>query len=123
MIKHYKTNRQKRKKRVRTKISGDAKRPRLAVFRSNRYISAQLIDDTHGKTLVCVHSKFQMPGNKSPSEGGENKTARAQLVGMELAKRAKDLGIKNVVFDRSGYRYHGRVRALAEGVREGGLKI
>ena len=107
----------KRHKRVRAKISGTASRPRLAVYRSNAHISAQIIDDVAGVTLVSAstHEKdFQ--GN------GGNKVA-ARAVGKVLAERANAKGITEVVFDRGGYLYHGRVSELAEGAREGGLKF
>ena len=107
----------KRHKRVRAKISGTASRPRLAVYRSNAHISAQVIDDVAGVTLVSAstHEKdFQ--GN------GGNKIA-ARAVGKLLAERANAKGITEVVFDRGGYLYHGRVSELADGAREGGLKF
>ena len=107
----------KRHKRVRAKISGTASRPRLAVYRSNAHISAQIIDDVAGVTLVSAstHEKdFQ--GN------GGNKVA-ARAVGKVLAERANAKGITEVVFDRGGYLYHGRVSELAEGARESGLKF
>ena len=107
----------KRHKRVRAKISGTASRPRLAVYRSNAHISAQVIDDVAGVTLVSAstHEKdFQ--GN------GGNKVA-ARAVGKLLAERANAKGITEVVFDRGGYLYHGRVSELAEGARESGLKF
>ena len=107
----------KRHKRVRAKISGTASRPRLAVYRSNAHISAQIIDDVAGVTLVSAstHEKdFQ--GN------GGNKVA-ARAVGKVLAERANAKGITEVVFDRGGYVYQGRVKELAEGAREGGLKF
>ena len=107
----------KRHKRVRAKISGTASRPRLAVYRSNAHITAQVIDDVAGVTLVSAstHEKdFQ--GN------GGNKVA-ARAVGKLLAERANAKGITEVVFDRGGYLYHGRVSELADGAREGGLKF
>ena len=107
----------KRHKRVRAKISGTASRPRLCVYRSNAHISAQIIDDVAGVTLVSAstHEKdFQ--GN------GGNKVA-ARAVGKLLAERANAKGITEVVFDRGGYLYHGRVSELADGAREGGLKF
>ena len=107
----------KRHKRVRAKISGTASRPRLAVYRSNAHIAAQVIDDVAGVTLVSAstHEKdFQ--GN------GGNKVA-ARAVGKVLAERANAKGITEVVFDRGGYLYHGRVSELADGAREGGLKF
>ena len=104
-----------RHKRVRAKISGTAECPRLDVFRSNKHIYAQIIDDEAGKTL-CSASTLE----KDFEGYGGNKEA-AEKVGKKIAERALDLGIKTVVFDRGGYVYHGRVQALAEGAREGGL--
>ena len=107
----------KRHKRVRAKISGTAARPRLCVYRSNANISAQIIDDVAGKTLVSASTY----GNGF--EGiGSNKAA-AREVGKMLAEKATAIGITEVVFDRGGYVYHGRVSELAEGAREGGLKF
>ena len=100
--------------RVRKKVSGDATRPRLAVYRSNRHIYAQLIDDRKATTIAQA----------SDSEvSGEGKTARAKAVGGLIAQRAKDAGVERAVFDRGGRLYHGRVAALADGAREGGLQI
>ena len=107
----------KRHKRVRGKISGTAERPRLNVFRSNTNIYAQLIDDVKGVTLAAASSL-----DKEISGNGGNKEA-AKEVGKLLAKKATDKGIAEVVFDRGGYVYHGRVKELAEGAREGGLKF
>ena len=105
----------KRHKRVRAKISGTAERPRLAVYRSNANISAQIIDDVAGVTLVAASTL------EKTFEGiGSNKAA-ARIVGKTLAERAAKKGITEVVFDRGGYLYHGRVSELAEGAREGGL--
>lgn len=106
----------KRHRRVRAKISGTAERPRISVFRSNRGISVQLIDDTAGKTITAV--TWTEPDIKAL--GIEDQTKR---VGSVLAERAKAAGIESVVFDRGGYLYHGRVKALAEAAREGGLKF
>lgn len=107
----------KRHKRVRAKISGTAARPRLAVYRSNANISAQIIDDVAGVTLVAASTL------EKTFEGiGSNKAA-ARVVGKTLAERAAKKGITEVVFDRGGYLYHGRVSELAEGAREGGLKF
>lgn len=107
----------KRHKKVRAKISGTAECPRLAVYRSNANISAQIIDDTAGVTLVSASSL------EKDFEGiGGNKEA-ARKVGKTIAERAAAKGIVNVVFDRGGYLYHGRVSELAEGAREGGLKF
>ena len=107
----------KRHKRVRAKISGTAARPRLAVYRSNANISAQIIDDVAGKTLASA-STF----GKSFEGNGGNKEA-ARTIGKLIAEKAIAQGITNVVFDRGGYLYHGRVSELAEGAREGGLKF
>ena len=102
----------KRRRRVRAKIVGTAARPRISVFRSNRGISAQLIDDVSGRTITAVNwTEFS----------GEARMEQAGKVGSTLAERAKAAGIEQVVFDRGGYKYHGRVKALAEGAREGGL--
>ena len=119
MIKKYDSNAQrlKRHKRVRAKISGTPERPRLNVFRSNTNIYAQIIDDVNGVTLVSASSL-----DKSLEGYGGNAEA-AKKVGQLLAERAKDKGITNVVFDRGGYIFHGRVAALAEGAREGGLEF
>ena len=111
------TQRMKRHKRIRGKISGTAERPRLSVFRSEKHIYAQLIDDVAGRTLVSASSV------EKGFEGlGSNKEA-ARKVGKTVAERAVKAGIEEVVFDRGGYIYHGRVRELAEGAREGGLKF
>ena len=113
--------RKRRHVRVRAKVSGTAERPRLNVFRSSAHIYAQVIDDTAGRTLVSASdledAVMQQAGD------GANKTARAAAVGQAIAQRAKDAGIDNVVFDRGGFLYHGRVKAVADGAREGGLKF
>ena len=119
MVKKPDTNkaRIKRHMRVRNKISGTAQRPRLNVFRSNTNIYAQVIDDLSGKTLAAASSlDKEITGN-----GGNKETAKE--VGKLVAKRAADKGITEVVFDRGGYVYHGRVKELADGAREGGLKF
>lgn len=103
--------------RVRRKISGTADRPRLSVFRSEKHIYAQIIDDTAGRTLVSASSV-----EKDFGGSGSNKEA-ARKVGKTVAERAVKAGIAEVVFDRGGYIYHGRVKELAEGAREGGLKF
>lgn len=103
------------KRSIRSKISGTAERPRLSVFRSNKNIYAQLIDDLAGKTLVAVSSA-------TAAEGGA-KTEASGAVGKALAAKAQEQGITEVVFDRSGYLYHGRVKSLADGAREAGLKF
>jgi large subunit ribosomal protein L18 len=111
-------SRVRRHLRVRKKISGTAARPRLVVNRSARHIFAQIVDDTVGKTLASASTL-------DASIRGEtaDKTAKAKLVGALLAERAKAAGIDAVVFDRGGYQYHGRVAALADGAREGGLAL
>ena len=118
MVKRIDSNAQrlKRHKRVRGKISGTAESPRLAVYRSNANIQAQIIDDVNGVTLASASSY------EKHFEGGSNKEA-ARKVGATLAERALAKGISAVVFDRGGYIYHGRVSELAEGAREGGLKF
>ena len=107
----------KRHKRIRSKISGTAARPRLAVYRSNANISAQIIDDVAGTTLVAASTY----GDSFQGNGGNKVAARA--IGKLIAERAIEKGITEVVFDRGGYVYHGRVSELAEGAREGGLKF
>lgn len=107
----------KRHRRVRGKITGTAECPRLDVFRSSKHIYAQIIDDTKGVTLVAASSM-----DKDFEGAGSNKEA-ARKVGQLVAKKAADKGIKDVVFDRGGYLYHGRVQELAEGAREGGLNF
>lgn len=110
--------RQKIRYRIRKKISGVAAKPRLSVFRSNTDIYAQLIDDANGVTLASASSKQKdIAAQKAP------KTEKSKLVGAAIAAKAKDLGITTVVFDRGGYIYHGRVKAVAEGAREGGLQF
>ncbi|MCH5200513.1 MAG: 50S ribosomal protein L18 [Oscillospiraceae bacterium] len=112
-----KANRVKRHKRVRGKVSGTAQCPRLNVFRSAKHIYAQLIDDNAGVTLVSASTL------EKGFDGFGGNAEAAKKVGEALAKKAKDKGITDVVFDRSGYVYHGRVAALAEGAREGGLNF
>jgi large subunit ribosomal protein L18 len=104
----------KRRRRVRAKVRGTAERPRISVFRSNRGIFAQVIDDESGRTLAAVQWT-------EPELASLKPTAQAQRAGALLAERAKAAGVDSVVFDRGGYQYHGRVKALAEGAREGGL--
>ena len=119
MIKKFDSNkaRLKRHRRVRAKISGTAERPRLNVFRSSKHIYAQLIDDVNGVTLASASSMDKsFEGNGGNADG-------ARKVGEMIAKNAADKGISEVVFDRGGYLYHGRVQALAEGARENGLKF
>lgn len=109
-------NKRRRRARVRAKISGTAKRPRLSVFRSLKHINAQLIDDTRSKTLLGA-SDMELKKEK------KNKTDIAFMVGELLAKKAKDKKISSVVFDRASNKYHGRVKSLAEGAKKGGLKF
>lgn len=118
MVKTYNKNesRVRRHKRVRAKISGTATTPRLCLYRSNKHIEAQIIDDVKQVTLVSSSSIVLKLENGSNIEA-------AGLVGQDIAKKALAAGIETVVFDRSGYVYHGRVKALAEGAREGGLKF
>jgi large subunit ribosomal protein L18 len=106
----------KRRRRVRAKISGTAERPRISVFRSNRGLSAQLIDDVSGRTLAAV--EWYEPELRSLA-----KPERTKRAGEALAERAKAAGVERAVFDRGGYRYHGHVRAFAEAIREGGLTV
>lgn len=113
--------RHKRKKRVRKKIKGTPERPRLCVFRSSRHMYAQLIDDTTGKTLIGACTLSQELAEKIEKKRG-NKQGAA-LVGRLIAERAASNGIKKVVFDRNGFLYHGRVKALSEAAREGGLEF
>jgi large subunit ribosomal protein L18 len=108
--------RERRHRRVRGKVRGTSERPRLLVFRSNKGISAQLVDDLEGKTLASA-SWVQVKNFKG------NKTAQATEVGKLLAQNAKEANVEVVVFDRGGYLYHGRVKALADAAREGGLKF
>ena len=107
----------RRHRRVRAKVHGTAERPRLVVFRSNRGIEAQLVDDDKGRTLASASHLALAKSFKG------DKTAQAEAVGKALAAAAKKAGVDTCVFDRGGYLYHGRVKALAEGAREGGLKF
>jgi len=107
------TGRARRKVRIRKKVFGTTERPRLCVFRSAKHIYVQVIDDTQGRTIAAASSAKQ--------EGSKVSTAKA--VGTDVAKACLDKGVEQVVFDRGGYRYHGRVRALAESAREAGLKF
>ena len=103
---------------IRNKISGTAQKPRLSVFRSNTDIYAQLIDDVSGVTLAAATSK-----EKDIAAQKTNKTEKSRMVGASLARKATGLGLTTCVFDRGGYLYHGRVKAVAEGAREGGLQF
>jgi large subunit ribosomal protein L18 len=108
------------KMRIRKKICGTAETPRLAVYRSNKQIYVQVVDDLNKVTLLAVSSKEKEVAEKA---GGIKKTEQAKLVGKLLAAKCKEKGIESVVFDRSGYKYHGRVKSLADAAREGGLKF
>jgi len=112
--------RTRRHYRVRQKVSGTADRPRLCVFRSLNHIYAQVIDDSRGHTLVSAST---LDGEITGDSKGKSKTGRAEMVGTLLAKRAKEKKIKQVSFDRGGFKYHGRVKALAEAARKGGLSF
>lgn len=112
--------RKRRHQRVRTKVNGSAERPRLNIFRSLNHIYAQLVDDTVGQTLVAASTLDKEVAGKI---SGKTKKDQAALVGSAIAERAKAAGIDEVVFDRGGYRYHGRVKALADAAREGGLQF
>lgn len=105
------------KRRIRSRITGTESRPRLCVFRSNKQIYAQLIDDVNGKTLLAVSSKAEGEGTQA------TKVEKSFQVGKEIAAKAVAAGISQVVFDRNGYLYHGRVKSLADGAREGGLQF
>lgn len=125
MKKTYKSKQDRRRAKLRAKIKGTASRPRLVVFRSNKCIYSQIIDDQKGKTLVAA-SESELESDKKRvilknKKGTGSKTERAKVVGQLLAQKALKKGIKKVVFDRAGYKYHGRVKALAEGAREEGL--
>lgn len=106
----------RRQKRTRAKVQGNMDKPRLSVFRSNNYIYAQIINDEKGETIISV-------SEKDLSEKKVNKTEKAKEVGLALAKKAIEKKIKAVVFDRGSYAYHGRVKSLADGAREGGLNF
>jgi len=108
-------SRQRRHRRVRKRIAGAQDRPRMAVYRSNKHIYVQLVDDLEGRTVAAASSR--------EVEGGGDKKDAAKRVGELIAQRAREAGVERAVFDRGGRLYHGRVRSLAEGAREGGLKI
>ncbi|CAB4928158.1 unannotated protein [freshwater metagenome] len=115
-VKSRSQSRLRRRRRVRAKVSGTPVRPRVSVFRSNRGISAQLVDDLAGRTLAAVSWTEGEVRTMSPME-------QSEALGRRLAERAKAIGVDAVVFDRGGYRYHGRVKAFAEGLRDGGLTV
>ena len=116
-----KNNRIKKKIKIRKKISGTTDRPRISVFKSLNQVYAQIIDDTIGTTLVSESSLSKSLSKDLKKASG--KIEKSKIVGSGLAKKAIEKGITNVVFDRSGYRYHGRIQAIAEGAREAGLKF
>lgn len=116
-LKRLKLRKELRKRRSRVKTRGTKKRPRLSVFRSQRAIYCQLIDDQAGQTIVSASDQ------ELTHQMGENKIVLAKQVGLLIAKKAKESKLTKVVFDRGGYAYHGRVKALAEGAREGGLEF
>jgi len=111
-------NRQRIKRRIRKVVSGTDSRPRLVVFRSNKEIYAQIVNDVEGKTIVAASSR-----DKDINSTKGTKTEIAGLVGKALAEKALKAGVESITFDRGGYQYHGRVKSLAEGAREGGLKF
>jgi large subunit ribosomal protein L18 len=119
--KDTRAGRERRRKRVRGKIHGTSERLRLCVFRSSAHIYAQIIDDDRGHTLVAASTLDKTLGESAAEESENAKMAKATQVGKLLAQRAKEQGLAKVVFDRAGYLYHGRVKALADGARAGGL--
>ena len=114
-VKIYSTNKAKRRIRVRSRIVGSASKPRLTVFRSNKYLYAQIIDDQLSCTLVS--------GNTKKIKLGRTILEKSKELGKEMAKKAKDVKIKNVTFDRGGFKYHGKIKAVADGAREEGLSF
>ena len=118
MAKSKVSRRNKIRKRIRGVVTGTAARPRLSVYRSNKDIYVQLIDDTAGATLASASSRVA-----EISDAKETKVAKAEMVGKKIAELSKAAGINSVVFDRGGYLYHGRVKSLADGAREGGLEF
>jgi large subunit ribosomal protein L18 len=121
MIKKKKNSRLRSKIKIRSKISGIKEKPRLTIYRSLNNIFAQLIDDSAGNTLVSASSLSKELAEELKSTKG--KTSKSKMVGKLVAKKALEKNISQVVFDRNGYRYHGRVKAIADGAREGGLKF
>ncbi len=115
------TTRERRHRRVRAKIRGTPQRPRLNVFRSSAHMYAQVIDDTKGHTIVAACDLDEAVRERAGE--GATKTARAKAVGEVVAERAREAGVEAVLFDRGGFLYHGRVKAVADGAREGGLKF
>ncbi|GAB4334445.1 MAG: 50S ribosomal protein L18 [Flammeovirgaceae bacterium] len=117
MVTEKNNRRLKIKKGIRKKLSGSPERPRLSVFKSNTAIYVQLVDDSKGMTLASVHSKEVAP------KANTSNITTSKEVGKKLAEKALALGISSIVFDRNGYQYHGKIKAVAEGAREGGLKF
>ena len=113
-------SRVRRKKSIRKKLFGTSERPRLSVYRSNKHIYAQVIDDVNGKTLASMSTSSELIRGEITEK---KKTEAAELVGQKIAEKCKELSIKTVIFDRNGFIYHGRVKAVAEGAREGGLNF
>ena len=113
--------RQRAHRRVRARVSGTGERPRLSVFKSSKYIYAQIIDDLKGETLA--HASSAESALRGRFEGGGDSRAAAKLIGETVAERAREKGIERVVFDRGGYIYHGRIKAVADGAREKGLEF
>ncbi len=116
-----KQTRIKRKKRIRKNMVGTPERPRLSVFRSAKHIYAQVIDDTHGETLVAASSLEKVVKDHPELASEKGKILTAKFIGKLIAERAQEKGLKKVVFDRNGYLYHGRVKAVSDGAREAGL--
>jgi len=121
LIKDKKANRLKRKRRVRKKIEGSSERPRLTVFKTARHMYAQIIDDSKGITLLSASTISKDIKSKAKGIGGNIKGAK--LIGETLGKKGKQKGIEGVIFDRNGFLYHGRIKALADAARENGLKF
>jgi large subunit ribosomal protein L18 len=121
MIKRNENSRNRSKIKIRKKMSGTVEKPRLTVYRSLNNVYAQIIDDTTGKTLVSASSLSK--DAQEALKGAKGKTAKSKEIGKLVAKKALDQKISTVVFDRNGYRYHGRIQAIADGAREGGLKF
>jgi len=115
------TGRQRRHLRIRKKIRGEKDRPRLVVFRSSKHVYAQVVDDIDGKTIVGVNGSSRAISEKAGND--KERFAESRMVGEEIARRLAEKGITRVVFDRAGYRYHGRVKALADAARKAGLKF
>lgn len=115
--------RQQRHRRVRAKVKGTVERPRLSIFKSNKYIYAQIINDELGVTLIQAQDLNEKAAKSIKQDGLTGKISNAYKVGQLVAKRALEKGIENVVFDRGGYKYFGRIKAIADGARKGGLKF